>query len=476
MRATRCWRRAHIAAALARSATRGDRTRSVWISARSSARCARSSPDVVVNLVESLAGRGELLARRAGACSSRSGCRSRAAPRARSASTSHKLAGESGCLQRAGIPTPGGVRSAARRRRRSMDREVGLGARVARARRRLGGHAARTPCALARGTHTRVRRPMVRGAIRAGPRAQRRDDRRARRAARVAGRRDSFRGFSARQAARSSATRRSGRSTASSTATRSASSASSAALAARADELALDCWELFALDGYARVDLRVDAAGHAVGTRGQRESVPVARRRVRRGAGAGRHRLSTTRSAGCSPMRGGARGTARTSHDATPRAFAIRSRPRPAISPALRRLVAATGVFYPEERTIALELLDGAAAPRRESGYSFFFAEQGGELVGYCAWGGAVDASAATTCTGSPWRRLAKGKASVRRCMRLVERAVARAGRRRLLHRNLVAARLRAHPAVLSRGRVTRGWHGCGTSTRPATIRSCFVR
>jgi D-alanine-D-alanine ligase len=32
-------------------------------------------------------------------------------------------------------------------------------------------------------------------------------------------------------------------------------------LAARAAELALDCWRLFALAGYARVDLRVDAAG-----------------------------------------------------------------------------------------------------------------------------------------------------------------------------------------------------------------------
>jgi D-alanine-D-alanine ligase len=32
-------------------------------------------------------------------------------------------------------------------------------------------------------------------------------------------------------------------------------------LAERARRIALDCWELFALDGYARVDLRVDAAG-----------------------------------------------------------------------------------------------------------------------------------------------------------------------------------------------------------------------
>jgi D-alanine-D-alanine ligase len=32
-------------------------------------------------------------------------------------------------------------------------------------------------------------------------------------------------------------------------------------LAARAERLALACWELFALDGYARVDFRVDASG-----------------------------------------------------------------------------------------------------------------------------------------------------------------------------------------------------------------------
>jgi D-alanine-D-alanine ligase len=32
-------------------------------------------------------------------------------------------------------------------------------------------------------------------------------------------------------------------------------------LAARAERLALACWDLFALDGYARVDLRVDAGG-----------------------------------------------------------------------------------------------------------------------------------------------------------------------------------------------------------------------
>ena len=64
-----------------------------------------------------------------------------------------------------------------------------------------------------------------------------------------------------------------------------------------------------------------------------------------------------------------------------------RSRPRSADVPALRALVDATGVFYPVERAIALELLEERLARGPKAGYSFFFAERDGELVGYCAWG-----------------------------------------------------------------------------------------
>lgn len=64
-----------------------------------------------------------------------------------------------------------------------------------------------------------------------------------------------------------------------------------------------------------------------------------------------------------------------------------RSRPRRADLPALRRLVAGTGVFYPVEEAIALELLEERLARGPKAGYSFFFAERAGELVGYCAWG-----------------------------------------------------------------------------------------
>jgi ribosomal protein S18 acetylase RimI-like enzyme len=65
----------------------------------------------------------------------------------------------------------------------------------------------------------------------------------------------------------------------------------------------------------------------------------------------------------------------------------FRSRARPADLLALRQLIDATGVFYPAERSIALELLQERLRRGSASGYSFFFAEQRGELVGYCAWG-----------------------------------------------------------------------------------------
>jgi ribosomal protein S18 acetylase RimI-like enzyme len=64
-----------------------------------------------------------------------------------------------------------------------------------------------------------------------------------------------------------------------------------------------------------------------------------------------------------------------------------RTRPRESDVPALRRLVAATGVFYREERAVALELLEARLTHGRKSGYEFLFAERAEELLGYCAWG-----------------------------------------------------------------------------------------
>ena len=92
----------------------------------------------------------------------------------------------------------------------------------------------------------------------------------------------------------SSATPPSGIRTPSSTATRSASFPTAAAdgpLLAELARLALACWDLFGLRGWARVDFRVDETGQPLHPRGQRQPLPVAGRGLRRGPGPGRHPL-----------------------------------------------------------------------------------------------------------------------------------------------------------------------------------------
>ncbi len=105
-----------------------------------------------------------------------------------------------------------------------------------------------------------------------------------------------------------------------------------------------------------------------------------------------------------------------------------RSRPRSADVPGLRRLVAATGVFYRAERIIALELLQERLRHGVASGYSFFFADIGTELVGYCAWGRVPLTERSYDLY---WIAVDPGRQGLgigQALMRLAERAVARRG------------------------------------------------
>jgi len=105
-----------------------------------------------------------------------------------------------------------------------------------------------------------------------------------------------------------------------------------------------------------------------------------------------------------------------------------RSRPRAADVAALRRLVAATGVFYRRERAIALELLVERLKRGRKSGYSFFFADRGAELVGYCAWGPVPLTERSYDLYWIAVAPSAQGQGLGQALMRLAERAVARRG------------------------------------------------
>ena len=113
-------------------------------------------------------------------------------------------------------------------------------------------------------------------------------------------------------------------------------------------------------------------------------------------------------------------------------ALRMRTRPRQSDLRALRRLVESTGVFYPEEIEIAMELLEERLRRGAKSGYEFIFAESAGELVGYCAWG------AVPLTKGSYdlyWIAVApntQGLGIGRRLMRLAELAIAKHGGGRL--------------------------------------------
>lgn len=109
-------------------------------------------------------------------------------------------------------------------------------------------------------------------------------------------------------------------------------------------------------------------------------------------------------------------------------AVRYRSRPRPSDVAALRRLVAATGVFYRRERAVALELLVERLTRGPSSGYWFFFADRGAELVGYCAWGSVPLTERSYDLYWIAVAPDAQGQGLGQALLRLAERAVARRG------------------------------------------------
>jgi len=102
-----------------------------------------------------------------------------------------------------------------------------------------------------------------------------------------------------------------------------------------------------------------------------------------------------------------------------------RTRPVPADVGALRRLVASTGVFYRQERAVAVELLEATLTLGRKSGYSFFLAEQDGRLLGYACWGQAPLTQRTFDLYWIAVSPAAQGQGIGRALLTLVERAIA---------------------------------------------------
>jgi D-alanine-D-alanine ligase len=197
--------------------------------------------------------------------------------------------------------------------------------------------------------------------------------------------------------------------------------------------LALECWRLFSLAGYARVDFRVDRqgqpwileinanpclspdAGFAAAlarsnlpleraiewiledavrrkkkepesqpgeVRGQRSEVRVHQQSSGAESVTSDARLSTqysvlsTESAPSAPKRRKRGATIR-----------LRTDVQPADCDSVRRIVTATGLFRPAEIDVAVELVEARLSKGASSGYEFAFAEQKGEVVGYICFG-----------------------------------------------------------------------------------------
>lgn len=154
------------------------------------------------------------------------------------------------------------------------------------------------------------------------------------------------------------------------------------ALADRLSALARDCWHLFGLRGYARVDFRVDQAGE-----------PFI--------------LEVNNNPCLSPDAGfqAAAAEAGIDYDALIEAIIEASGGCDRAAPPdctdivydrhvgredivrVRQLVAATGMFSLEEIAIAAELVEERLEKGEASGYHFLMARNGERLLGYACWG-----------------------------------------------------------------------------------------
>jgi len=112
--------------------------------------------------------------------------------------------------------------------------------------------------------------------------------------------------------------------------------------------------------------------------------------------------------------------------------LSFRKKPTPTDRDKVRHLVQSTGMFYPFEVDVAVELVDLRLTQGTSSGYYFLFAESGGDLIGYACYG-------PIACTQGSYdlywivvdknhQRCGVGRALLRRA----EREIARRGGRRV--------------------------------------------
>jgi D-alanine-D-alanine ligase len=186
--------------------------------------------------------------------------------------------------------------------------------------------------------------------------------------------------------------------------------------------LAVECWQLFDLAGYARVDFRVDAkaqpwilevnanpclspdAGFAAAL--ARADVPLARAvewivedagRQRELEVGGRESEIRDRESGVGGQESGVKRQPPLTTHHSPPAKPKKSKRSPATKlrtkvtkddcETVRQIVAATGLFRLGEIDVAVELVQARLDKGAASGYELVFAEQKGDVIGYICFG-----------------------------------------------------------------------------------------
>ncbi len=188
------------------------------------------------------------------------------------------------------------------------------------------------------------------------------------------------------------------------------------ALLAELERLALRCWEVFGLGGYARVDFRVDAQGRpwilevnsnpclspdsGFAAALEKAGIPyadamerIAREAVKAAAGVCGEAAQPGRDGSPNRPPTSLPGTPRTprggvpTHNRPPSAVTFRYEVKPSDVEAIREVTASTGYFHDYEIPVAVELVEERLAKGADSGYEFVIAECGGRVIGYTSFG-----------------------------------------------------------------------------------------
>ncbi|GAB6185471.1 GNAT family N-acetyltransferase [Thermopirellula anaerolimosa] len=205
--------------------------------------------------------------------------------------------------------------------------------------------------------------------------------------------------------------------------------------------LAVACWDLFELRGYARVDFRVDPAGRPYILEINANPCLSPDAGFMAAAAAGGYGpedvLARILADAITPPREPALRAPLLAADIGPTSPQDdRTRFRADVTPAdvetVRRLVESTGFFHPEETVVAVELVQERLAKGPASGYEFIFAEDSRGPVGYTCYG-------PIPCTRHSWDLYwiavapdRQGRGLGKRLMHATESAVRAAGGTRI--------------------------------------------